>query len=252
MVAMATRAKRGRASFAQADKDVQWAIRELEGVLAERAQDPHAQEALHVLHEALCDARSCANLDPLTNLMNRAALDHALEALLAEGRRSQSQVALLFMDLDGFKEVNDQHGHAVGDRLLQEAAARIAGCVREEDRVARYGGDEFIVLLEAPCGSHVARTIGARTMEALAMPLSIDGQLIRISVSIGVALFPEHGTTSAELLRHADSAMYRAKSGGGSRCVFWSPDLDDHSGSYARFGESQRSISATDIALRRA
>ena len=238
--------------FAQASEDVQWAIHELEAVLAERVHDPHAQKALQVLNDAFRAARSCADLDPLTGLMNRAALDQALEPLLCAGQRAQSQVALLFMDLDGFKDVNDRHGHAVGDRLLHEAAARIARCVRDEDRVARYGGDEFVVLLEAPSGSHVARAIATRIVEALGSPLSIDGLLVDLSISIGVALFPDHGTTSAELLRRADAAMYRAKSTGGNHYLLWAPDLDDHSGSYAKFGDNQRSISAIDIALRRA
>lgn len=240
-----------RSSLSSPPNDrVEWAIRELKEVLADRADDPHAQAALEALRDAFCVAHSRASVDPLTGLMNRASFDNALELTLTHAARSESQAALMFMDLDGFKSVNDQKGHPVGDRLLKDVAGRIVASVRDDDLLARYGGDEFVVLLDSLASVQVIDAIATRIIEALSAPLVVDGLHVRLSISIGVALFPEHGKTGKELIDRADAAMYRAKHEGGERYLIWSAAHDDHSGSYSKPEKSPRS--ATEIPLRRA
>ena len=233
------------------DERVETAIRDLEEVLADRLDDPHANAALETLRDALCVARDLASVDPLTGLMNRAWFDRELELLLARAGQASAEAALLFLDLDGFKAVNDQHGHPAGDLLLKEVAQRVLGCVRDDDLLARYGGDEFVVVLEPILDRSVVHAIAERIIECLSGTFTVDGTHVRLSVSVGVALFPLHGTTSADLIAHADAAMYRAKREGGNRYRVWSTDCDQ-SGSYAKFENSQRSTSASDIPLRRA
>jgi diguanylate cyclase (GGDEF)-like protein len=244
----------GRTERLDADERVERALSELQEVLAERADDPHARAALATLRDAFCVAHTRASLDPLTGLMNRASFDRSLELALAHAARNHSPAAVLFMDLDGFKTVNDQRGHAVGDVLLREVAARIMACVREDDLLARYGGDEFVVLLEQLTDPQVVHAIASRVIEALSHTFTVDGLAVRLSVSIGAALFPEHGASAESLLACADSAMYDAKRKGGDRYLIGAtPERrDDQSGSYARFETSQRSTSETDIPLRRA
>jgi diguanylate cyclase (GGDEF)-like protein len=244
----------GRSERPHADDRVEWAIRELQAVLAERADDPHARAALDALRDAFCVAHTRASVDPLTGLMNRASFDRALALAITHAARTQSPAAVLFMDLDGFKAVNDQRGHAVGDVLLREVAARIMACVREDDLLARYGGDEFVVLLEQLTDPGVVHAIATRVIEALSRSFAADGLTVHLSVSIGVALFPEHGGSAEELLACADTAMYEAKRKGGDRYLIAASRerTGDQSGSYARLDANQRSTSALDIPLRRA
>jgi len=121
------------------------------------------------------------------------------------------RMALLYVDLDRFKEVNDNHGHSVGDMLLQAVASRLKGCVRETDTVARIGGDEFVVLLHSIHAAEDADKVAQKIRQVLAQPLRLDGHSLTIRTSIGVALYPEHGTEEKQLFRHADEAMYTAK-----------------------------------------
>ncbi len=236
------------------DERVEWAIRELREVLADRADDPHARAALDTLREAFFLAHTRASVDPLTGLMNRASFDRSLDVMIGRAARTQSAAALLFMDLDGFKAVNDQRGHRVGDALLKEVASRIMACVREDDLLARYGGDEFVVLLEQVSDLQVVHAVAARVTEALSRSFTADGLLLGLSVSIGIALFPEHGLSAEELLARADAAMYAAKREGGDRylVVPSGERLVGQSGSYAKFDSSQRSTSPADMPLRRA
>ena len=120
-------------------------------------------------------------------------------------------MALLYVDLDRFKEVNDTHGHGVGDMLLQAVANRLKGCVRETDTVARIGGDEFVVLLHSIHAAKDADSVAGKIRQVLAQPLRLDGHSLNIQPSIGVAHYPEHGTEESQLFRHADEAMYSAK-----------------------------------------
>jgi diguanylate cyclase (GGDEF)-like protein/PAS domain S-box-containing protein len=156
--------------------------------------------------------RFMAQHDELTRLPNRRLFHDRLDTALVRSKRQQSQLSLLFIDLNKFKQVNDQYGHAVGDLVLREIAQRIKASVREADTVARIGGDEFVVLLE-----HVARPehtalVRDKILLALAAPVKLDGGgTLHIAASIGMAHYPEHGADVQELLRHADQTMYAFK-----------------------------------------
>ena len=158
-----------------------------------------------------------AQYDPLTQLPNRALLYDRLHIALARARREQAQLSLLFLDLDKFKQVNDSFGHAVGDRLLQMVAKRLQQCVRESDTVARLGGDEFVVLLDDFYSAEHAVTVAEKIRVALNRPFDLAGHAQLILPSIGIALYPQHGTDAQQLLNHADNAMYLAKKSGGNR-----------------------------------
>ncbi|HEX7189973.1 MAG TPA: diguanylate cyclase, partial [Thermoanaerobaculia bacterium] len=149
--------------------------------------------------------------DGLTNLPNRTMLFETLNREIDRAREAQSTLALLLMDLDRFKEVNDTFGHQFGDLLLQQVAFRLRNQLRETDTVARLGGDEFAILLGGSMDStDVART-ARNILNALEQPVIVDGQVLEIGASIGIALYPVHGTDARMLLRRADVAMYAAK-----------------------------------------
>ncbi len=156
-----------------------------------------------------------AQHDPLTGLPNRALFSDRLERALAASRRSGIPTALMFLDLDKFKPVNDTYGHAVGDVLLQQAAARMQSALRESDTVGRIGGDEFVVLLPAVDRAEDAQLVAEKLLEALRKPFSIEGRSVEVSCSIGIAIHPEDGRDEIELSKNADTAMYWAKSDGG-------------------------------------
>jgi diguanylate cyclase (GGDEF)-like protein/PAS domain S-box-containing protein len=152
-----------------------------------------------------------AQYDQLTQLPNRELLRERLKASLALARADSGRMALLYVDLDRFKQVNDTFGHAVGDMLLQAVANRLKGCVRETDTVARIGGDEFVVLLHNIHAAEDAENVAGKIRQVLVQPLRLDGHNLTIQPSIGVARYPEHGTEEKQLFRHADEAMYAAK-----------------------------------------
>jgi diguanylate cyclase (GGDEF)-like protein/PAS domain S-box-containing protein len=183
-------------------------------------QDITARKALEVRlsHDALHDA--------LTGLPNRVLLLDRLARVLESARRHGAAAAVLYIDLDGFKEVNDRHGHAAGDALLQQAARRIEGCVRGEDTVARIGGDEFCVVLATLARAPDCEVAAGKIIEALALPFELGGTVASISASIGAALYPVHGSDGAALLAHADAAMYVAKNAGKNR-FSWRQSADD-------------------------
>lgn len=149
--------------------------------------------------------------DALTGLPNRRLFHDRLDAAVARSRRQGVPMAVLVIDLDRFKDVNDSFGHASGDHLLQQVAARLRDLVRDGDTVARLGGDEFAVLLPGVAGVAVAEGVAASIATALTRPLSLDGVTISPRASVGVAVHPDHGDTPADLLRRADLAMYTAK-----------------------------------------
>ena len=177
--------------------------------------------------EAEDEVKRLAFFDPLTNLPNRRLLADRLHQALVNAKRSQGHAALIFIDLDKFKPVNDRHGHAAGDQLLQAVAHRLRTCVRESDTVARVGGDEFVVLLPhitlAQDAMQVAEKMHARLRAPFHLP---TGQSVQISSSAGVALYPEHGLDEATLSHHADVAMYAAKVAGRDQYVVYEPALD--------------------------
>lgn len=157
-----------------------------------------------------------AQQDPLTGLANRALFSDRLNQTLALAQRSGTRCAQLYIDLDRFKPVNDQFGHATGDVLLKDVASRMLACVRESDTVARIGGDEFVVLLRNIDNAEDALHVAEKIRAALASPFPIDGRDIRIGCCVGIAVYPEHGRNESELSARADAAMYAAKHAGGN------------------------------------
>jgi diguanylate cyclase (GGDEF)-like protein/PAS domain S-box-containing protein len=166
--------------------------------------------------------------DPLTGLANRALLSSQLEAELRHSRRLDDRVCVLALDLDRFKAINDTLGHTAGDALLRRVAARLTGCVREEDLVARPGGDEFTVVCTRTANDGAIAEVAQRLVDAVIEPFEIDGHEVFVTASVGVAV-SEHGReTAEELLRDADAAMYRAKELGGGRFEAFDVALRDH------------------------
>jgi diguanylate cyclase (GGDEF)-like protein len=169
---------------------------------------------LQASRERLADQ---ARRDPLTGLHNRAGFLDRLEHSLAAARRNGQALALLFVDLDRFKRVNDRHGHAVGDQALRQAAQRLKASVREVDTVGRLGGDEFVILLEAVADERDAGRVAQALIERFAEPIEVEGIAIALGVSIGISLFPRDGHDVASLMERADEAMYRSKGEAGNR-----------------------------------
>jgi diguanylate cyclase (GGDEF)-like protein len=166
-----------------------------------------------------------AHHDPLTGLANRSLLADRLEKALERAQRSEQLVAILFVDLDKFKPVNDSLGHAMGDQVLRRVAQRLQSAVRESDTLARLGGDEFVVVVEALDRSESVVRIADNIVDVLAQPFTIDGHKVQLGCSIGISFFPEHGASMIELMRAADTAMYQAKQSTGQRwCVFSEDD----------------------------
>lgn len=167
-----------------------------------------------------------AQYDDLTGLANRVLLRDRLARALGAARRRGSLVAVMLLDLDGFKAVNDTLGHAAGDRLLAAVAERLRSRVRETDTVARLGGDEFALVIEDLVRPEHATLVARKLLDALEPPIRLDGQEARVGASLGVALYPRDGEDPAVLLRLADAAMYAVKAEGGRGCRFHDARLD--------------------------
>jgi diguanylate cyclase (GGDEF)-like protein len=171
------------------------------------------------MHERLVfDARH----DALTGLPNRTVAEDRLEQAMARAQRRKQMFAVLCIDLDGFKLVNDNLGHDVGDELLRVVATRLRGRIRHSDTLARIGGDEFLAIIEDCSGDAAARAVGESLVASLHDPLNLEGKTVSISGSIGIAMFPTDGKHASELKRNADQAMYRAKASGRGKICFWS------------------------------
>ncbi|MEW5770566.1 MAG: EAL domain-containing protein [Pseudomonadota bacterium] len=171
--------------------------------------------------------RKLAYHDVLTGLPNRLLLQDRLQHALASAQRGRHHLAVLFIDLDRFKNVNDSLGHAIGDELLKEVASRLRCCIRDVDTVARLGGDEFVVVLENldEVGDVVGIANKIRTVFGL--PITLESQTLHVSTSIGIALYPEDGADAETLMRNADTAMYQAKSAGRNNYQFFAPYMNE-------------------------
>ncbi len=173
---------------------------------------------VRLLHEAALDQgkllESMALHDVLTGLANRRLLTDRISMALAHARRHTSALALVYLDLDGFKQLNDARGHGAGDALLRLVAQRLLALVREEDTVARAGGDEFILVLWHISGPEYATAVALKVIEALAEPFIVEGHAVSITASAGVSIYPDHGEDADTLTHSADQALYEAKRAG--------------------------------------
>ena len=178
----------------------------------------HNMLEVRLLHEAARNhgkmLEALALNDPLTGLANRRLLADRMSMALVHARRNKSVMAVMYLDLDGFKWINDTLGHGAGDVLLKMVAGRLVATVREEDTVARLGGDEFIIALWHVSGNDYAATAALRVIEAVSQPYSIEGHTVSITTSAGVGIYPVHGEDADTLMKSADLALYEAKRAG--------------------------------------
>ncbi len=186
--------------------------------------------------------RLSADYDALTGLPNRPHLSRRLDRALARAREERGQLAVLFLDLDHFKGINDSLGHALGDRLLQSVARRLAGVLRDEDALGRLGGDEFLLVLEELHDPTDASRVAGKLIDALLQPFDLEGHEIFIGASVGISLYPQDGRSAETLIQRADTAMYGAKALKRNTWQFFTPAL----------GEASRERFAMDVGLRRA
>jgi two-component system cell cycle response regulator len=178
----------------------------------------HNMLEVRLLHEASRNyskmLESLALNDPLTGLANRRLLADRMSMAIVHARRNKSAMAVVYLDLDGFKQINDTMGHGAGDVLLKKIAGRLVATVREEDTVARVGGDEFILALWHVSDADYAAKVALRAIEAVAQPCVIEGNTVSITISAGVSIYPDHGEDADTLMKSADLALYEAKSAG--------------------------------------
>jgi diguanylate cyclase (GGDEF)-like protein/PAS domain S-box-containing protein len=186
------------------------------GIFQDITEEKNAERNLHHL----------AYHDTLTGLYNRTEFMRRVSEALRRGKRYDEPFGLLFIDLDLFKEVNDSHGHAVGDQLLCQVAERLKGCLRESDSAFRLGGDEFTVLLPQPEGDDSLAAVANKLIDQLKTPFKVEGHAVRIGSSIGIVSYPRDGEDQDTLVGHADAAMYFAKEQGRGRYAFFDPQIN--------------------------
>jgi diguanylate cyclase (GGDEF)-like protein len=165
---------------------------------------------------------SLAYSDPLTGLANRTSLMPALDQAVQRARRRNAKLAVVFLDLDGFKQINDQHGHDAGDALLIELAARLRDNLRASDLIARLGGDEFLVVLEEVQDTEPVEIVAKKLLTETVRPYTLPGAQASVTASIGISIFPDDAADATALMKHADIAMYAAKQAGKNTCRFYS------------------------------
>ena len=183
------------------------------------------RRAQEVLREKELRLRAMSQHDALTDLPNRLLLKDRLIQAISRARRNRNQLAVLFLDLDGFKHINDSLGHPIGDKLLQSVAACLSACVRKSDTVSRHGGDEFVIVLSQVTHVEDAAISAAKIISELKREHSIGEHCLRVTVSIGISTYPGDGEDGETLLKNADTAMYRAKEYGRDNYQFFTPDM---------------------------
>ena len=173
---------------------------------------------IRLLHEGARSAATTneilAQQDPLTGLGNRRLLTKRISAALANARRNQNAMAVVYLDLDGFKQINDTLSHSAGDTLLKIVARRLESVVREEDTVARVGGDEFMIALWQVANASDVATVAVKLVEIVSQPYTIDDRRVAVTASAGVSIYPDHGEDADSLMKSADEALYEAKRAG--------------------------------------
>jgi len=174
--------------------------------------------------EALESLSEQVTLDPLTGLFNRGYMDKILHDEIADAGQNDSAVGILMADVDHFKNINDLYGHIAGDLMLQSLARLFKNCIRAADIVCRYGGEEFVIIMPGATLPNLSKTAEEIRAKCQAMRLAYDGQEIQATISLGVAIFPQHGSRPNEVLAHADQALYCAKQQGRNRVAGYSPE----------------------------
>lgn len=226
--------EQARAALTRLHRDVVEADGLLDGSQAARLLEANEQLVLAVLRaqsdaeaasRALEELLRSAGLDALTALPNRVRLLDRFAGAIAHARRRGGRMALLFLDLNNFKQINDTLGHAVGDEVLKLAAQRLASLVREEDTVSRYGGDEFLILLTEISQASDASLVADKVIATLGVPSRVGDHVLRLTASIGISVYPDDGEDAETLIDRADAAMYRAKRQGLGSFVFHSQEL---------------------------
>lgn len=208
--------------LAQANQDLRAEIAERKRAEASLCDaQARLRLALQASKEAESQLAQLALCDGLTGLANRRWIEDELERALIASRRNRQKIAVMFIDLDRFKDINDTLGHEAGDSLLKRVAERLRPEVRESDAVARLGGDEFIVILIDISRPEDAANVARKLLRTLSAPMNLGGSEIVISASIGISLSPEDGSDAKTLLRHADTALYRAKEAGKNDYCFY-------------------------------
>jgi diguanylate cyclase (GGDEF)-like protein/PAS domain S-box-containing protein len=223
VIVFGSRYERGEL-FSTADREL---VRSISTVVASTLERQSEQERLDML----------AFTDTLTGLPNRALLYDRMKRLIAEGRRTNDAFAVHFLDLDGFKQINDSGGHAEGDKVLRQTANRLKEALRESDSIARLGGDEFVILQTRVRGSREAVALARTLLGLMRLPFVVDSRTHPLSASIGISMFPGDGDTATTLLGHADVALYRAKASGRNRFALYAPRRETVS-SESRIGET--------------
>jgi diguanylate cyclase len=213
--------------------DSSGSVVKINGSVTDITECKHLQEKL----------KQMAYYDDLTDLPNRKTLERHLKKTLARSKRHNHHLGIMFIDLDGFKKVNDTLGHDAGDSLLKEVAYRLTDNVREEDLIARLGGDEFIIVIEETNKQEIER-IAERLLEAVSNPYAINEEEANVSPSIGISMFPDDGEDHETLIQNADKAMYYAKNNGKGTYTFYTPELSDfQSKKFDVFGKIRETVS---------
>ena len=197
------------------------------GVVTWRRLNASLKRSRTAMVEAQERIERLATSDSLTGLPNRAALHDGMRAAIARAQREGRQLALLMIDLDRFKPINDRHGHQVGDRVLREAAQRLGRLLRGSELHARYGGDEFVALIDDHGDPNAGHRVADRLVSGLSEAIQLDSLSLQVGASIGIARFPADAVNADELLRRADLALYRAKQGGRGRSCYYDATLDN-------------------------
>jgi diguanylate cyclase (GGDEF)-like protein/PAS domain S-box-containing protein len=210
------------------EEELREARARLEKTVQERTQEladtvKRLQEEIVEREKISAELKFLANHDALTGLPSLRLCKDRLERSLIESRRSKKMTAVMFIDLDGFKVVNDTYGHEFGDVVLRTTAGRIKAVIREIDTVARIGGDEFIIIMSSVPDSEIVQRVAANLVEQVGQVIQVNQTEVSVGASLGIALYPEDGTTSEELIRRADSAMYQVKNTGKNNFGFFQP-----------------------------
>jgi diguanylate cyclase (GGDEF)-like protein len=179
------------------------------------------------LFDSYCQVKELAEKDSLTGLYNRYHFDKALKIYLTNNERFEKSVALLLLDLDHFKNINDSYGHDAGDELLKKVVTRVNSCLRGSELFARLGGDEFAIVLSGISDAKEASFVSRRIIDVLDEPIYVKGNKVQCGVSIGIAMYPQNGATSESLVKYADIAMYRAKNQGRNRYCFFQETMQE-------------------------